>query len=144
MIWKTPLSLDALNARCEDNLAGHLGMRITAFDDQSITGRMPVDRRTKQPSGQLNGGASCALAESLGSCAGNYCVDQNTHYCVGLDINANHVRPAFDHYVEAVATPWHLGRRTQVWRIDIFDHEQRLICISRLTLAVIEHKNKQT
>lgn len=140
MIWKTPISVDILNTHHTGTLTGHLGIKFTHVGDASVTATMPVDATTRQPLGVLNGGASCALAESVASRAANYCVDQNTHYCVGLDINANHVRAVRDGYVEAVAKPIHLGRSTQVWEINISDQNGKLVCISRLTCQVMARK----
>lgn len=101
---------------------------------------MPVDQRTVQPMGILHGGASVALAETLGSIAANLVVDEKKKYCVGLDINANHIRAAKKGLVTGVARPLHTGSSTQVWGIEIFDEQDRLVCISRLTMAVLERK----
>ena len=98
---------------------------------------MPVDNRTKQPLGLLNGGASCALAETVASTAANYCVDQTKAYCVGLEINANHIKSATGGLVTATAKPLHMGRRSQVWEISIVNEKNQLVCISRMTLAVL-------
>lgn len=103
---------------------------------------MPVDHRTHQPLGMLHGGASVVLAETLGSIAANYCVSEE-HYCVGLDINANHVRAMRSGFVKGIAKPTHLGVTTQVWQIDIVDERDRLVCTSRLTIAVMKHKKKE-
>ena len=101
---------------------------------------MPVDQRTKQPIGLLNGGASCALAETASSRAANYCVNQEKAYCVGLDLNANHLSPARKGLVIASTKPIHIGKSTQVWEIHIHTQSGRLICISRMTMAVIDRK----
>ncbi len=103
---------------------------------------MPVDARTHQPLGMLHGGASVVLAETLGSLAANMCVEEN-RYCVGLDINANHIRAMRSGSVTGKATPIHLGATTQVWQIEITDERGRLVCTSRLTMAVLQHKGKQ-
>ena len=139
-IWQHEISVEILNTHHQDCLTGHLGIVFTDVGIDYVTATMPVDARTRQPLGLLNGGASCALAESVASRAANYCINQATHYCVGLDINANHVRAVRDGYVEAVAKPIHLGRSTQVWEINIFDQNGKLVCISRLTCQVMARK----
>ncbi|MGB2079505.1 MAG: hotdog fold thioesterase [Vibrio sp.] len=142
MIWKRDFNLDSLKQTSRDTLVEHLGIEYTAFDEVSLTGTMPVDSRTHQPMGLLHGGASVVLAETLGSLAANLCVDEQ-HYCVGLDINANHIRAKHKGFVTGVATALHLGRSTQVWQIEIKDEADRLVCTSRLTMAVKAHKSKQ-
>ncbi len=99
---------------------------------------MPVDQRTKQPYGLLHGGASCALAETIGSVASQLVLDPNKFICVGLEINANHIRSARNGYVTGIAKPLHLGGTTHVWDIKIYDDAEQLICISRLTLAILK------
>jgi 1,4-dihydroxy-2-naphthoyl-CoA hydrolase len=136
-IWKNDISVDILNTHHTGCLTGHLGIEFTEVGDDFVKATMPVDERTRQPLGLLNGGASCALAESIASRAANYCVNQDTHYCVGLDINANHVRGISSGFVEAIALPLHLGRTTQVWEIKINNNENKLLCIARLTCAVV-------
>ncbi|MGF1748319.1 MULTISPECIES: hotdog fold thioesterase [Vibrio] len=138
-IWKKKLSLAALNRTSENTLIEHLQIEYTDFSDNSLSATMPVCSFTHQPLGMLHGGASVVLAETLGSLAANYCVDEN-HYCVGLDINANHVRAMRSGHVIGCATPIHLGVSTQVWQINITDSQQRLVCTSRLTIAVKKHK----
>ena len=101
---------------------------------------MPVDHRTKQPFGFLHGGASVALAESLGSIAANFAIDQTKQYCVGLDINANHVRAVKEGYVYGISKPLHIGKSTHVWEIKITNEEKKLVCISRITMAIIDIK----
>lgn len=135
-IWKQTTDIERINAWNRDTLVEHLGMRVTEVGDDYVRGTMPVDARTKQPFGLLHGGASVALAESLGSLAGNLCIDAG-EMAVGLDINANHVRAATSGIVTGTARVLHLGRTTQVWEIRIEDERARLICISRLTLAVV-------
>lgn len=136
-IWRQPIDIQTLNARGKQTLAEHLQITFTEYTDNSLTATMPVDHRTQQPLGILNGGASCALAETVSSTAANFCVDQTIEYCVGLDINANHLRPAQQGLVTAITRPVHIGRRTQVWVIDIFNEEQKQICIARMTMAVV-------
>jgi len=136
-IWKQSPSIDQINASSGNTLVDTLGMRITEIGDDFIRGSMPVDARTRQPFGLLHGGASVALAETLGSLAGNLCLDSTREVAVGLDINANHVRAATQGNVIGTARALHIGRTTQVWEIRIEDEKQRLVCISRLTLAVV-------
>ncbi len=136
-IWKTPISLEMISKRGENTLMTHLGIEFTDIGEDYLIARMPVDHRTCQPLGIMHGGASCVLAETVGSFAGNFAVDQNTHYCVGLDINTNHIRSIQEGYVYGTAKPYHLGRSTQVWSIEIRDKENRLISINRLTLSVL-------
>ena len=121
-------------------LADALGIEITAVDDDYLEGRMPVDGRTHQPMGLLHGGASVALAETLGSIAATlHLSDPTTQTCVGLEINANHLKGVRDGWVRGRATPLHIGRRTQVWEIRITHEESgALVCVSRLTMAVID------
>jgi 1,4-dihydroxy-2-naphthoyl-CoA hydrolase len=136
-LWKSPIDLDRINGWNRNTLVEHLGMRVTEIGDDFVRGTMPVDARTHQPFGLLHGGASVALAESLGSLAGNLCIDSGAELAVGLDINANHVRSVTSGLVTGIARPLHLGRTTQVWEIRIEDEHARLVCISRLTLAVV-------
>lgn len=136
-IWPRDYSLVRLNEMGRGNLAEHLGIEFTAIDDDSLSARMPVDRRTCQPAGLLHGGASVALAETLGSFAGSLVLTDPSATVVGLEINANHVRGVRDGWVTGTARPLHLGRSTQVWEIRITDEAQQLVCISRLTVAVV-------
>ena len=139
-LWKQDVSLDRINTWSRNTLAQTIGIRITEIGDDYVRGTLPVDARTHQPFGLLHGGASVALAETLGSLAGNLCLDANTELAVGLDINANHVRGVTHGTVTGTARALHLGRTTQVWEIRIEDEAQRLVCISRLTLAVVPRK----
>lgn len=134
-IWKKSFTLEDLNKGMENTLCEHLQMCITEVGDDYVMGTMPVNCRTTQPMGLLHGGASVALAETLGSFAANLAVDQSS-YCVGLDINANHIRSMKSGLVTAKASAIHIGRSTQVWEITLHDEDKRLICISRLTMAV--------
>jgi 1,4-dihydroxy-2-naphthoyl-CoA hydrolase len=136
-IWHRKPDLDELDRWSENTLVRHLDIRITELGDDFIAGTMPVDARTHQPFGLLHDGASAALAETLGSVAANLSVDPETHRCVGLEINANHLHPVRSGTVTGVARPIHIGRSTQVWDIRISDENDRLICVSRLTMAVI-------
>ena len=118
-------------------MAEHLGMEWTEVGDNFIKIKMPVDHRTKQPYGLLHGGASCTLAETAGSVASQLVVDSNKFSCVGLEINANHIRSARQGYVTGIATPLHLGANTHVWDVKIYDDLEKLICICRLTVAIL-------
>lgn len=117
-----------------------LGIEFTAVDNDSITAKMPVDHRTHQPLGLLHGGASVALAETLGSVAAYCCVDQHLQYCVGLEVNANHLKAVRSGFVYGTTKAIHIGKRTQVWEIRIANEMQELVCISRITMAVIDKR----
>jgi len=119
MIWFSPFALEEVQQRGKGTMVEHLGITITALGDDFLKGTMPVDHRTVQPMGILHGGASVALAETLGSLAANLVVDKDKKYCVGLDINANHIRSAKHGLVTGTAKPLHLGSSTQVWSIEI-------------------------
>jgi len=140
-IWKKSIDLEKLNATSVNTLIQHLGILYTNISDDSITATMPVCSFTHQPLGMLHGGASVVLAETLGSVAANFCVGDD-YFCVGLDINANHIRSMKEGNVVGVTSPVHLGATTQVWQITISDERGRLICTSRLTVAVMKQKNK--
>ncbi|MGB1581071.1 MAG: hotdog fold thioesterase [Nevskiales bacterium] len=137
-LWHQAPTLEQLNGFSKNNMNAHLGIEVTSILDDALVGTMPVDHRTKQPYGILHGGASVVLAETLGSMAGGLCVDPDKHYVVGLDINANHLRSVTSGTVTGKASPIHIGRSTQVWNIEITDEQGRKVCISRLTLAVLE------
>lgn len=141
-IWFKQNTLSEVQQRGIDTMIEHLGITITEVGENFLKGTMTVDHRTVQPMGILHGGASVALAETLGSLAANLVVDSENKYCVGLDINANHIRAASKGFVTGVAKPLHIGSSTQVWSIEITDEENRLVCISRLTMAVLD-SNKQ-
>ena len=143
-IWFRPITLQDARGSFDGarDLAHHLGIELTAVGPDFLSGSMPVDERTRQPFGLLHGGASVALAETLGSVAANLCVDGTKVYCVGQEINANHVRSARSGRVTGTARPIHLGSRSQVWEIRIEDEAGRLVCISRLTMSVIEAPGK--
>ena len=139
-IWYAPhgpLTIDDIRARYDVGLSAYLGIRLTAIGDDFLQGTMPVLPRVHQPMGLLHGGASVVLAESLGSIGANLCVDYPRVRCVGQEINANHVRGVAEGLVTGTARPLHLGARSQVWQIEIRDPTEELVCISRLTIAVI-------
>ena len=122
------------------SMVTHLGIEFTEVGEDFIVAKMPVDDRTKQPMGLLHGGASVVLAETLGSVAASLVVDSKKYACVGLEINANHIRAAREGYVYGKTTPLHIGRSTHVWQIQITNEAGKLICTSRITMAVIEKK----
>jgi len=136
-LWKKNTDLVALNALSADTLIAHLGIEYTHIGDDFLTGTMPVDSRTHQPYGLLHGGASVVLAETLGSVAANLAVAEDK-VCVGLEVNANHVRSIKKGTVTGTATALHIGYSTQVWQINICNEREQLICTSRLTVAVID------
>lgn len=137
-IWKRRPELAQLNAHAENTLVANLGIEIVEAGEDFLRGTMPVDTRTRQPFGLLHGGASVALAETLGSLAGFLTLDDpTTQMAVGLEINANHLRALREGLVTGTARPEHLGRSTQVWSIRIEDETGRLVCLSRLTLAIV-------
>ncbi|OAT32730.1 YdiI family protein [Buttiauxella brennerae ATCC 51605] len=136
MIWRREVNLDALNKMGADNMVEHVGIVFTRITENELEATMPVDNRTRQPFGLLHGGASVVLAETLGSVAGYLCTD-GEQKIVGLEVNANHLRSAREGIVRGVCTAVHVGRRHQVWQIEISDEQGRLCCTSRLTTAVI-------
>lgn len=138
MLWKRTASIEAMNASSKGTLAESLGILFTEIGDDYIKCTMPVDHRTKQPYGLLHGGASAALAENMGSAASALCVDITKEAIVGVELNANHLRPATQGLVTGTLKPFKIGKRLHVWHIEIHDDKNRLICVSRLTIMVIE------
>lgn len=136
-IWFNDYSLEHVQRLCEINMVSHLGIELTELGADSLVGTMPVDERTTQPVGLLHGGASVALAESLGSIAANLCVDTDQWVCVGQEINASHLRPVRKGRVVGTARAIHIGRSSQVWEIGVVDDRQRKVCEVRLTVAVV-------
>ena len=140
-IWFDPsVTVSQLQQLATNTMGAHLGIEFTEIGENFLKARMPVDDRTRQPYGLLHGGASATLAETLGSVASAYVIDMKQYYCVGLEINANHIRPARDGYVYGTATPLHLGRTTHVWDIRIHDTREKLVCVSRLTVAILKQQ----
>lgn len=137
-IWFRPYTLDEIQSYSRGSMVEHLDLRFTEIGPDYLRGTLPVDGRTTQPFGLLHGGASVVLAETLGSVAASHCVDLERFHCVGLEINANHVRAARSGRVTGTARPVHLGRRSQVWEVRIEDEAGKLTCISRLTVSVID------
>ncbi|WP_152268511.1 hotdog fold thioesterase [Agriterribacter humi] len=141
-IWfKKEFSLQKLQAMSAGTMGEHIGIVFTEIGDDYLKATMPVDHRTRQPYGLLHGGASVALAETLGSVASSLVLDTSVFICVGLEINANHIRSARQGLVTGIATPIHLGSSTHVWDIKIYDDRERLLCISRLTVAILKGKD---
>lgn len=136
-IWQRPIDLAQITAFGAATMPGHVGIEFTGFTDDSLTARMPVDHRTHQPFGRLHGGASVVLAETVASVGAGYAVPEGKS-AVGLEINANHIRAARDGFVHATATAENIGRTTQVWTIRIVDDAGKLVCLSRITMAVID------
>jgi len=138
-IWRDEYSLELLNGDRLANMTSHLGIIYTELGPNSLTATMPVNEKTTQPFGILHGGASCVLAESLGSVCSWMTIDATTKSAVGLEINANHIRSASSGLVVGVCEPIHVGRRTQVWSIQISQQDTgKLVCTSRLTVAIID------
>jgi 1,4-dihydroxy-2-naphthoyl-CoA hydrolase len=136
-IWFQGFVLTQLNALSQNGLSEHLGMEFTDFGDDWLAATMPVDRRTHQPAGLLHGGASAALAETLGSVGAQLCVDPQRFRCVGQALYANHIASARDGLVRGTASPVHIGGRSQVWRIEIRKPDDGLVCLATLTVAVL-------
>ena len=126
----------------EGQMARHLGIEMVEVGPDFMIAKMPVDHRTIQRIGILHGGASLALAETVGSIAASYCVDRNRKYIVGQEINANHIRPVREGFVYATATPLHLGKSSQVWEIKIRNEAEKLVCVSRFTVAVLDRQEE--
>jgi 1,4-dihydroxy-2-naphthoyl-CoA hydrolase len=138
-IWfKKTISLEKLNTFAKNTMNEYIGIEFVEVGENFLRARMPVDHRTKQAYGLLHGGASATLAETIGSVASIMVVDPETHYCVGVEINANHIRSAREGHVTATATPLHLGASSHVWDIRILDDRLKLICVSRLTVYVLK------
>ena len=136
MIWQKNFTLENLNQLCSNSAVSHIGIEISAFGEDWIEATMPVDHRTIQPFGLLHGGISVALAETIGSLAGYLAIEENK-IAVGLDINAHHLRSVKQGIVTAKATPISLNRNIHVWQIDIRDEQDKLCCVSRLTLSIL-------
>ncbi len=136
IIWKTEATPAHMNQRNESTMADFIGLKVTQVAHDHVVAELMISDRVRQPLGIMNGGASCVIAESLGSTAANYTVDPNQEFCVGLDINTNHLRPVSQGLIQAVAEPIHLGKSTQVWSIVITNEQGKKVSISRLTMAV--------
>lgn len=136
-IWFQSITPEELNRRGEQSMSDFLGIVFTEVGDNFLIATMPASPRTKQPIGIIHGGASVVLAETIASTAANMVVDFNQYYCVGLEINANHIRSVRDGSVQAITRPIHLGKTTQVWSIEITNQEGQITCMSRMTAYVI-------
>lgn len=141
-IWRKEIHLEVLEQRSKHSMSEFLGIKFIEVKDDALLASMPVDDHTRQPAGIMHGGASCVLAETVGSTGANFCVDEG-YWCVGLDINTNHIRAKKSGFVIATAKPFHLGKSTQVWSIEIHDEEQRLVSVNRLTLAVLRVEDRK-
>ena len=137
-IWRTQTSVEQIREFSRETLADTIGIRVTEIGPDFLRATMPVNPRVHQPMGVLHGGASVALAETVGSVAATLCVDREKYVCLGQEINANHLRPISSGIVTATARPFHIGRRSHVWSIEIRDEKERLVCVSRLTMAVVD------
>jgi len=135
------VSLESLKAFGKGTMTEHLGVEWVELGNNFFKAKMPVDHRTIQPYGLLHGGASCVLAETIGSVASHLVIDPSEFYCVGIEINANHIRSAREGFVYGTCSPLHIGSSTHVWDIRITSEEEKLICISRLTVAIMKKKN---
>jgi 1,4-dihydroxy-2-naphthoyl-CoA hydrolase len=140
-IWfNKNLSIEMLQPLFPNTMAEYLAVEWVEVGDDFLKAKMPVDHRTTQPYGLLHGGASCVLAETLGSVASAMVIDHEQFFCVGIEINANHIRGVKAGYVTGITTPLHLGSSTHVWDIKLFDDKQKLVCVSRLTVAILKRQ----
>jgi len=138
-IWFNPaVTVEQVRPLGNNTMGDHIGIEFTEIGENYLKAKMPVDQRTRQPYGLLHGGASATLAETVGSVAAALVIDQSLYDCVGLEINANHIRGVREGYVYGVATPLHIGKTTHVWDIKIYDEREKLVCVSRLTVAIIK------
>lgn len=140
MVFVSKPSLEQLNTPRISSMVDHLGIKFTAIGNDFLEATMPVDHRTIQPFGLLHGGANVALAETLGSVAASLTLDLNQQICVGLEINANHLKSVREGVVKGITKPVHLGKSTQVWEIKIYNNADQLCCISRITMAILDKK----
>lgn len=141
MIWMSKVELGTLN-KTSKNMVSLLDIQFSEITDDSLTATMPVDHRTQQPFGILHGGASVVLAETVGSVASNLVIGPGDFLPVGLEINANHLRPVTEGRVSAKCTPIHIGKKSHVWDIRITNDEGKMVCVSRLTVAIVEKPKK--
>lgn len=141
MIWSKKTSLEAIQKMCENTMCTHLGMKFTEIGDDYLVATMPVDHRTKQPAGLLHGGASVALAESLGSIASALCISGDAKMPVGIEINANHLKSATAGTVTGRCTAIRRGQTMHVWNIEIKNEKNELVCVSRLTVMIVDRRN---
>ena len=137
MIWSRDYTVEELNGRPKGHIGDLIGIEFTEITNDSISARMPVNEKTHHPYGILHGGASVVLAESLGSVASNMIIDSNKYIGVGLEVNANHLRPVKSGFVTGICKPIHIGGKTHVWDIRLYDDRGKMNCVSRLTVAII-------
>jgi 1,4-dihydroxy-2-naphthoyl-CoA hydrolase len=140
MVFLSSPTLEQLNKSSQLTMINHLGIEFTAIGEDFLEATMPVDHRTIQPMGLLHGGANVVLAETLGSMAASFTIDLSKQACVGLEINANHTRAVKEGKVKGIAKPVHIGKSTQIWEIKIFNESEKLCCISRITMAILDKK----
>lgn len=138
MIWHTEITTHLLNERNKGTLADFFGIVFTEVQDDHLIARMKVESLHLQPHGIMHGGASCVLAETVGSVGANYCVDSKRYYCVGLDINTNHISAVRSGELIAIGKPFHVGKLTQVWSIEVRSEKKKLVSVTRLTLVTRE------
>jgi len=136
-MWFKNFTVEELNGRPKNHIGALIGIEFTEIGEDFLIGTMPVDERTHQPVGILHGGASVVLAETLGSIASFMCIDPEKYLAVGLEVNANHLRPVKSGKVTGICKPLHVGAKTQVWEIKMYDDRGKMNCISRLTVAII-------
>ena len=139
-IWFKPVTLDEINHWAAHRLMTNLGIELIAIGNDYLHARMPVDERTIQPMGCLHGGATCVLAETVGSIAAHFYIDSQLKICVGLEINVNHIKSMRTGWVNAIARPLHLGQSTQIWDIQVQNEQEALVAVSRLTMAVLNKR----
>jgi len=139
-VFKPGITLEGLNKLSANTMVDHLGIEYTSIGEDYLEAKMPVDHRTHQPLGLLHGGASVTLAETLGSVAAMCCLDTNLQYPVGLEINANHIKSVREGFVKGKAMPIHIGKKTHVWEIRITTEKNELVCVGRITMAIIDKK----
>lgn len=139
-VFNEGITLETINRLSPNTMLEHIDIKFTALGDDYIEATMPVDHRTHQPFGLLHGGASVVLAETLGSVAASCCIDLKKQFCVGLEINANHIKSARSGLVKGITRPIHIGGKTQVWEIKITNEANELVCVSRITMAILDKK----
>lgn len=139
-IWFRPITIAEITERSKGTLSEFLGIEFTEITDNTISAIMPVTQDLKQPAGIVHGGANVVLAETIASTAANYAVDLDNYYCVGLEINANHIKAVTKGIISATTKPIHIGKTTQIWEIELRNSEQEITCISRMTAYVIKRK----
>ena len=144
MIWNKPFTLDEINQRAALTLSEHLQIQFTEIGNDSLSATMPIDHRTLQPMGVLHGGATCALAETVGSAAAYFTIDSTHQACVGLNMNVHHIKQVRSGKVTAVAKPLHLGKSTQVWEIKVYSEDGKLVSTASLTMLILVKKKPES